>query len=367
MRFSALRIVQPSGRVVYSFATTADILLQLTDVPHIGRTQDEARNLVGYQRPEVASHIAEIRRYLESDDAVLPNTIVVAFADEVIFHPSAIASDHTGQLGELEIPIPDKGAPRPGFVVDGQQRFAAIASSRHERFPFFVTAMIATSLAEQRKQFVLVNRTKPLPQGMIYELLPEIEGILPQALARQQLATKLASYLNLSTTSPLHKRVRTPTCSEGNIKDNSLRKAILNSLGDGALFEVTRSHRSDPGYYDLLVQTLEIYWRGVAETFPDAWEKGPKESRLTHGVGIVALGFVMDELYLRRADNTAWTLDTVKRGLALIQNHCAWTEGVWELGDGKTRQWNEFQNLDRDVRLLSAYLRRLINQSALAL
>jgi hypothetical protein len=41
--------------------------------------RDEAGTLSGFQRPQIAEHIREIRRYLERDEAVLPNAIVVAF------------------------------------------------------------------------------------------------------------------------------------------------------------------------------------------------------------------------------------------------------------------------------------------------
>jgi hypothetical protein len=51
-----------------------------------------------------------------------------------------------------------------------------------ESFPICATAFIAESEIEQREQFILVNSTKPLPKGLIYELLPEIEAQLPTLL-----------------------------------------------------------------------------------------------------------------------------------------------------------------------------------------
>lgn len=359
MRIEALRIVQPSGREVFSFATTADALLQITEIPHIGRGGDD--QLVGYQRPEVISHIAEIRRYLESEGAVLPNTIVVAFNNGVTFTPRPSGAG-PAELGELHVPLAGKGEPRPGFVVDGQQRLAAIASSRYAAFPFFVTALIAPDVAEQRKQFVLVNRTKPLPQGMIYELLPEIEGCLPQSLAKQRLAAMLTTRLNLTPGSLLHHKIRTPTCPQGVIKDNSMRRAILNSLSDGALFEVLRDKRSDPDLMDVMTRLVATFWEGVQQTFPEAWDLPPKSSRLTHGVGIVALGYVMDCLYARQPPRVEWTVEAVADELGPLVPHCAWTSGTWSFGNGEDRSWNALQNTDRDVRMLAGYFRRLLNQ-----
>ena len=61
---------------------------------------------------------------------------------------------------------------KPGWVVDGQQRTAAIREARSRAFPICVTAFITDSDADQRSQFILVNSTKPLPKGLIHELLP---------------------------------------------------------------------------------------------------------------------------------------------------------------------------------------------------
>jgi DGQHR domain-containing protein len=359
MRIEALRIVQPSGREVFSFAATADVLLQITEIPHIARGGDD--QLIGYQRPEVISHIGEIRRYLESEGAVLPNTIVVAFNNSVTFTPRPV-NVGAAEFGELHIPLAGKGEPRPGFVVDGQQRLAAIASSCHAAFPFFVTALIAPDVAEQRKQFVLVNRTKPLPQGMIYELLPEIEGCLPQSLAKQRMAAMLTTRLNLTPGSILQHKIRTPTCPKGIIKDNSMRRTILNSLSDGALFGVLRDKRSDPDLMDVMTKVVATFWQGVRQTFPDAWDLPPKSSRLTHGVGIVALGYVMDDLYLRCLEGAEWTAESVAEGLVVLVPHCAWTGGKWHFSN-EERAWNALQNTDRDVRLLASYLRRLLPAS----
>jgi len=54
-------------------------------ISRLSRNDDEC--IAGYQRPEVLSHIAEIRNYLESEMPMLPNAIVVAFDSRVEFRP----------------------------------------------------------------------------------------------------------------------------------------------------------------------------------------------------------------------------------------------------------------------------------------
>ena len=358
LTFPAMRIIQPSGREVFSFATTAEELLQIVDVPHIGR--GENGQLLGYQRPEVAGHIAEIRRYLESENAVLPNTIVVAFDDRVCFKPDTNTIG-PAQPGTLQIFGFGKGERRPGFVVDGQQRLAAIASCSHNTFPFFVTAMVAPSVAEQRKQFVLVNRTKPLPAGMIFELLPEIEGHLPQYLRRQQVAAMVTARLNLEPGSSLQYKIKTPTWPTGSIKDNSIRRTVLNSMNDGALVQLNSPHANDTTHH--MTEFVSIFWAGVQTTFQEAWSLPPKASRLTHGVGIVALGYVMDYFYTRHHDEP-WTQENVAQWLQPLVPHCAWTCGHWRFGPDDERPWNALQNIDRDVRHLSNFFHRILERQS---
>jgi Winged helix-turn helix len=83
------------------------------------------------------------------------------------------------ETGVLVIPLDEEE--RPGWIVDSQQRAAAIRDARVERFPIFLYAFITEEIAEQRAQFILVNSTKPLPKGLIHELLPATDAPLPIA------------------------------------------------------------------------------------------------------------------------------------------------------------------------------------------
>lgn len=333
--------------------------MTVTTVPRVRRGSNKA--LEGYQRPEVASHIAEIRRYIETADAVLPNAIVIAFDDRVRF--SKTSETGSGEIGILHVPAPKEEESPPGFVVDGQQRLAAVSSCAHERFPIFVTAMIATSEEEQRKQFVLVNRTKPLPQGLIFELLPAIDGCLPTVLARQQQAATLTTLLNLDPESSLFGMVNTPTTPSGIIKDNSLRRLLSNSLTDGAL-AVIMLDEPDPAERNYaMVELVSTFWKGLTHVFPTATRLPASRSRLTHGVGMAALGFVMDALYLQRGSLSEWSPEYVESQLERIAAHCAWTEGEWKFESG-ARRWNDLQNIDRDIRMLTGHFRKLLAHKA---
>ena len=59
-------------------------------------------------------------------------------------------------------------------------------------FEVLVSAVICGDEAELRRQFVLVNNTRPLPKSLIYELLPGVDG-LPSRLSNRSFASELAT------------------------------------------------------------------------------------------------------------------------------------------------------------------------------
>ena len=304
----------------------------------------------GYQRPEVISHIAEIKRYLESRGPIMPNAIVVAFNERVRFRPSKSSGRDLGysRQGILEIPAdPDADdVSKPGWIVDGQQRAAAIRDARVEGFPICVVAFVAKSDAEQREQFILVNATKPLPKGLIYELLPSTEGVLPRALQKRRFPAFLLERLNHDDDSPLRGMIRTPTNGNGTVADNSILRMLENSLSDGALYRCGEGE---------MLTLLKRYWEAVGRVFPDAWNKPPRRSRLMHGAGILSMGFLMDTITDRSRSHDL-TTDLFVENLTPLVAVCRWTEGHWEFGPGLQIKWNDLQNVPKHIQLLSNYL-----------
>src|SRR3954470_17074361 len=100
---SALAIRQSSERTLYSFAVDGKQLPRFAAVSRVHRT--DRHQLDGYQRAESLAHVRTIRKYLESDDAILPNALVVAFDSRVRFTASGGPDASGVQVGRLVIPI----------------------------------------------------------------------------------------------------------------------------------------------------------------------------------------------------------------------------------------------------------------------
>jgi DGQHR domain-containing protein len=356
MRLPALQVRQGPRRSLYSFAVEGKQLPLFTTVSRIRR--NEAHEIEGYQRPEVLAHIASIRRYIESTNPMIPNALVIAFDSRVRFEPAAATSPEAlAQAGTLIIPVTE-GEPdteKPGWIVDGQQRAAALRDANVESFPICVTAFVTDDDAEQRAQFILVNSTKPLPKGLIHELLPATTTTLPIALQTRRFPASLLNRLNYDEDSPLREMIHTPTTPKGIIKDNSILRMLENSLSDGALYRY-RDRSTGEGDTEAMLNLLKAYWRAVERTFPDAWGQPPRRSRLMHGVGIISLGFLMDAITDRYSRRGIPTEKDFLADLAGVRDICRWTHGHWELGAQARRKWNELQNTPKDIQLLTNYI-----------
>lgn len=355
LRVPALEITQGPNRIIYTFAVDGKLVPRFATVSRIRR--DEHGKLAGYQRPEVLSHIDEIKGYLESSDPMLPNAVVIAFDTRVQFVPQpgkqgAGYSRH----GELVIPLDDgDSTDLPGFIVDGQQRLAAIRDADVPRFPVCVSGFITDSRHEHTEQFILVNSTKPLPKGLIYELLPDTESHLPSLLSRRRLPALLLTELNRRDDSPLKGLVQTPTTPSGVIKDNSVLRMIEHSLSEGALHRI-RQQQGDVLDVDELLAPLKHFWTAVQTVFPKDWGLPPRKSRLLHGAGFVSLGFVMDAISDRFRGKGIPTPKQFEKDLLPLEEICRWSSGYWDFGPGQQRKWSEIQNTSKDIALLSNYL-----------
>src|SRR6185295_1447243 len=98
----ALAIEQAPGRELYTFAVDGKQLATFAAVSRVKR--DEAHELAGYQRAESLAHIRAIRRYLEREDAILPNALVVAFDSRVRFEGLKRRTRGVARSGRLIIP-----------------------------------------------------------------------------------------------------------------------------------------------------------------------------------------------------------------------------------------------------------------------
>jgi DGQHR domain-containing protein len=365
LRRRALKIEQDPAHPLFMFSLTGKELNQIADTSRISR--NAAGKLLGYQRPEVKRHVKNIVDYLDSDQVLFPNAIILALSSDAKFKSSRgpEVNDGCATAGTLEIPV--GGKKKPAWIVDGQQRALALSKSRRMDLPIPVSAFIADEVELQRDQFLRVNSSKNLPPGLITELLPEVSTTLPSKLAARKIPSAICDWLNLNDASPLKGLIKRSSTSEEDrkkavITDTSIVKMIEESLSSpsGCLFPY-RNIATGETDFEGICGILTTYWTAVRAVFPDAWGKTPAKSRLMGGCGIRAMGRLMDRIMPSIKVHHKNAVAEVKKELGRISGDCRWTSGRWEeLGGLK---WNEVQNVPRHINLLSSVLIRAYTQA----
>lgn len=362
LRRRALQIRQNASCPLYLFSLTGDDLQTIAEISRISR--NDAGKLIGYQRPEVKRHVQEIVDYLNGKDILFPNSLILALTSKVRFVRSRgpDVNDGMATSGTLEIPLPRPSGPKPAWIVDGQQRALALSMCKAKRFPIPVNAFVSDEVGLQRDQFLRVNNTKPLPRGLITELLPAISTQLPTHLSARRIPSAICDWLNQDERSPFRGLIRRASTAKANkedtvVTDTSIVKMIEESLTSpsGCLFPYRNIATSETDF-DGICFILVAYWTAVRETFPQAWGKPPAESRLMHGAGLRSMGRLMDRVMSGIDPRVPKAVALAKRELQFIAPICRWTDGMWE--DLNDTRWDEIQNIHRHIRVLSNLLIR---------
>ncbi len=346
---------------LYQFALTSKELLAVAEISRLNR--DVSGKLLGYQRPEIKKHVQTITDYLNSGSPLFPHPIIVAFSSRVSFRRSRGPGvrDGVSSAGTIKIPLAKPAGRKCGWIVDGQQRALALSKAERQDFPVPVCAFITDDVAIQREQFVRINNSRPLRQGIISELLAEVSVPISATTSPRKLPSELINLLAFDVQSPffgLIKRSSLPSKSrmKAVITDTALEKVLRENLSvSGCLFPY-RNVATGEADTERIWRILIMYWMAVKMTFPKAWGKPPTESRLMHSVGLRAMGKLMDRIMGRFSGAENLSIGRVAKELKLISSVCRWTEGEWEDLGGLA--WNDLQNVPRHVSALSNLLVR---------
>ncbi|MBU0720231.1 DGQHR domain-containing protein [bacterium] len=355
----ALKIIQTEKYEVFSFFLEAKDILQIADISRVQR--DKEGKLVGLQRNEVKQHVNEITKYLDTDNVLFPNAITLAINEEIHFtkiRGPKIDSDRYSTAGTLEIPIMDNGF-KPAWIVDGQQRALALSKCNKPKLPIPITAFVAKDLEVQREQFIRINKTKPLPKGLIDELLPTVTSILPADLSTRLIPSRITEVLNFEPKSPFYGLIKKTSTEDDErfspiITHNSIIDILKTSIRNytGCLYPYVDPDGHDTDYESML-SILYIYWGAVKKVFPEAWAIPPAQSRLMHGVGMHAMGGLMDLIMRNINPKDIKSEHRIVKELEKIKPFCHWTEGRWEEID---LEWNELQNISAHKRILARHI-----------
>ncbi|TWI49638.1 DGQHR domain-containing protein [Pseudomonas duriflava] len=357
----ALRTTQGDDLDVYALFIRGSDLVRIADITRLAR--DESNALKGFQRPEIRSHVKGIIQYLNQGNVLFPNAIILALSSDIKFTASRgtkpTGDEGIAQAGTLRIPIHKMGE-RSAWIVDGQQRSLALAKAENADLPVPVVGFVSDNLTTQREQFILVNKAKPLPTRLINELLPETSSILlPKELSAKKAPAELCGLLNRDPESPFYKLIKRLSDQKDTssvVTDTSVITMIKHSMSNplGALYPY-KSSNDEAANVEAMYQLLVHFWKAVKQCFPSAWGLDPKNSRLMHSAGIIAMGVLMDRIYAK-LNGYNNNYESLVQEISRIVPHCAWTSGKWP---GIDIAWNELEHTKKDIKTLQDTLLRL--------
>lgn len=215
-RFPAIRVDQPLGEF-YAVAIPAEILLDVCYTDKLTAIRsDDAYQLRGSQRQLRDSRLRDIGRYISTDEAAFPNSIILAAnysgEDGLAVQDESVKWQIRSRGGnedclELVIPTNQRLAP----VIDGQHRLFGFTEAKPDRLKMPVLCSVFLDLPRpyQAYLFATINSTqKPVDRSQTYELFGyNIDEEPADRWSPEKLAVFLSRKLNTEKSSPLYQRI----------------------------------------------------------------------------------------------------------------------------------------------------------------
>jgi DGQHR domain-containing protein len=271
----AIAVTRNIPKPFYAFSLSASELREITYVSE--RTKNNPRE--GIERNLSQSRCKKIGKYIQSEMAVFPNSIIVALEDTARFEP-----DRTGGSGTIYIPR----KPSQALILDGQHRLYGFDFAGGKDMELLVVAFIDISIDLKAHIFRMINgEQKPVNRSLLYDLL---ELDTSTAAFEDERAHALVKELDRDEESPFYQSIQmTDKREEGFVSQASLITYLKPHLRKGGLFQ-EEEYSSFNRQFTLLCD----YFNAVSDTFPSDW--GNADSILSKTAGINAFFRLMGDL-----------------------------------------------------------------------
>lgn len=353
MTCPAIRVQQPLGNF-YAFSLRADVLNKITySLPAEVRErleQETSENKGGYsifgsQRAEKKTRLQEIASYIQTTDATLPNSIILAanYSQDGLFIEDEslqwTAKDHGN--GFWDIRIPSRELPCAS-IIDGQHRlhaFQHLPKDAPERaMELLCVVFLELPTPYHAYVFATINfNQKKVDRSLAYELFGfDVDERPTHLWSPETLAVYLTRLLNTDENPPLYRSIFPAADSEAifskNLDGTGLVKISMATVVDGILRIISKNPQedrntvrrpqnknagrksltsvrglplrdfyvagNDKAIYDILCN----YFTAVAKQI---WSPAGQNSYLKKTVGIQAAFDILRELLVSRAASAA--------------------------------------------------------------
>lgn len=292
----------------YAFAIEPSKLLPISFVSH--RAKVDKQNMGTYQRMLVKKRLVAIRNYIEGQNGLFPNSIILNFITgnkPLRFDKAGAVPETEAQLGYLYLPNRYKSA----WIIDGQHRLYGFSgTSQIDKVTIPVVAFENLDASTQARMFVDINsKQQKVPKNHLEDLYSELlwdsknDGDIYLAVR-----SRIVSELGKERSSPFYKKIK-PSSGEtdnepltiGSITEAIDKNRLLGQVPPSGRF------RAGPLGSDRLPwnenskkrakKVLVSYFTDISEGLRDNWEQKPRDGGFfCSNVGISALMRVLKEI-----------------------------------------------------------------------
>ncbi len=296
LQFPALEFTQ-NGSTMYAFVANSQTVYEKFDVSR--RIDDKEK---GYQRSFSKVRIKDIKKYLTSENGLIPNTILVNI-DE---------GNHSYDSVKKELSLKD--AESIGFIIDGQHRVKGSYEANKD-FLLPVIATVDLDITKQAQLFIKINKSqKGVATSLYLDLLELTEGVIEdfddENVPFQRRAIEIAYRLNNDSESPLFNLIRTTGESGIGISlsefTNSLKPFVDPKVGKLLNY----------GFEEQYL-IFKIYFKAFKAVFLEQWKDPSSLILKTVGFGGIMNSFY-DIFTLVTQAKTQFSVENVINTLSLI-------------------------------------------------
>ena len=317
----------------------------------------------GYQRPLIDRRLADVAKYVQEHDSLLPTSILVCVRDDDSNQPTFVPQEQVDGFAVVGI----LGIPEDStlWVVDGQHRSFGVARA-YERdgatdladYPFPVTIMMGVDRYTEMLHFSTINtQQRKMPTDIVDRHLVQRanrEGHLGMVSRsgtqgeRQFLrakCTRITDALN-QIPGPWLDQISIPGVKgrdKGLIRQHTMVASLEPALKDPVLVTLALSE-------DETTELIACYWRAMQGVWPEAFAE-PQIHRVQATVGVYSLSLVFPTIVqycLAERDFTENQMRQLWEGATLIDSQ------FWHKQDGSPYTLGTGM---ASIRALAAYLR----------
>ncbi|MFO5438564.1 MAG: DGQHR domain-containing protein, partial [Dolichospermum sp.] len=250
IQIPAFQVIQNNISMLV-FVTTVKMIYERFDV---SRRIDDKK--LGYQRSFSKKRIKEIKNYINQEQGIIPNSILVNI-DEGKFDYQE--NNNLLILHETE---------SLGLIIDGQHRVNGCYDANPD-FKLMVIATLGLSVKDQARLFVTINKTqKGVPASLYLDLMDLLDGDIEdfdgEGVTAERRAREIAIRLNETDESPLYELIRTTGESGFGISLNEFVTQIRDYV------EPKTGKLANLGF-EQQYKVFEIYFRSVKAVFLEEW------------------------------------------------------------------------------------------------